>query len=575
MIRYTKPNVHKLHGIRTAFAVAIMVLGVSLTGAQDQGSDAGNAAKDGAKPEALLPADDPAVLLLKEHGVKPTAESLRAYLKSMLPDSTSRKAQEKLVSELGHPDYHVRERAMKTILRLPTVHVELLKKAAEGDDPEVRWRAGRLLQTASRRSAEILAAAYSVIRRGKIPGLAAEVYATFPLCNEQYLEHAAGAALRETARKKDAELLKKHLNDKSLTVRLATIKAYGQALGKDAGPELHKLINDPDDNVKVTVARALIQHDDRKALEAFGKLLDSKELEVRVQAVKVLRAVSGKRFKFVAYETPENRATARDAWRKWIAGDGKTVALKLPLREGRYEVGRTLICDYSRHRVIEFDLKWKPTWEHSVGQHPWACQGLPNGHRLVASYSSRSVTEYDAAGKVEWAKTSLPGGPTGVQRLENGNTLIACTDSHKVVEVAPKGDIVWEVTIRQRPTHVQRLDNGRTLICLQNGGRVVEVNRKKEIVWQITGLSSPFSASRLDNGNTLIACSGNGSVLEYDPTGKKIVWQKRGFSSVYDAQRLSNGNTLIGDYRGIREVNRDGKIVWEKHLTGVSKFHRY
>lgn len=534
-------------------------------------------AQEPAEKPALAP-DDPSVRLLHDHGVEPNTASLRNYLKSMLPDSNSRKQQAKLIQDLGHADYHVRERSMKKFLRLPSVHVDLLKRAAKGPDPEVRWRAGRLLKTASQRSSDILHASYSVIADGAIKGLAADVLATMPLCTENFLLNSAARALKVTATKKDAALLKKHLDDTSQPIRLAAVDAYAEALGAEADPLLLKLTEDDDETVKVHAAIGMIRHGNRDALPILGRLLESKTLEVRVSAVKTLRAVSGKRFKFIAYDEEKNRARARDDWNNWIASHAATVDLKLPLKEGSYEIGRLIICDYMRHRVIELDLNHKQIWEHPAGRHPWAVQGLPNGHRLVASYSDRAVKEYDAKGRLVWAKTELPpgstGGPTSVERLENGNTLVACTDSHKVIEINPRGDTVWTVSITQRPTDAHRLENGRTLICLQNGGRVVEVDRKGAVKWQITGLSRPFSAYRLENGNTLVACSGNGAVIEYDRRGKEV-WAKRGFTNVYDAQRLANGNTLIGDNRGIREVDRNGKIVWEKAMTGVSKFHRY
>lgn len=558
--------------IRRAGTAFLLLLPVCLLATRSSSGWQKNAKSGPSK--AVLSPSDPSVRLLHDHGVKPETESLRNYFKSMLPNSTSRKQQAKLVDELGHADYHVRERAMRTLLRLPTVHTDLLTRAANGNDPEVRWRAGRLLKTASKRSADILNAAYSVIVNGNIRGLAPEVIATMPLCTDRYLQSIAAGALRVTSMKADAALLKKNLSNKSLPIRLASIDAYANVMKAEADTELLKLAADPNDTVKIKAAVGLIRHGNRKALPIFGKLLDSDDLNVRVRAVKILRAVSGKRFQFIAYETDKNRAKARAQWRAWLNANAKTVAIELPLKESKYDRGRLLICDYTRHRVFELDMHQKEVWEHTVARHPWACQGLPNGHRLVASYTARSVTEYDENGKLHWAKTGLPGGPTGVERLENGNTLIACTDSHQVIEVDKSGDTVWTYTMAQRPVDAHRLENGRTLITLQNGGRVIEVDQKKDIQWQLTGLSSPFSAYRLENGNTLVACSGNGSVIEYDRDGK-TVWSKTGLSNPYDAQRLANGNTIIGDYRGIREYDRNGKMLWEKRMSGVSKFHRY
>lgn len=518
---------------------------------------------------------DPNEELLKKYGVTLDVKSMRTYLKSMLPGDDARKMQADLINQLGHDDYHKREAAMKALLRLPVVSAELLKEAVAGPDPEIRWRAGRILQSANQRSSEILYAAYDVIAKRKFEGLAPEILATMSLCTDESLMRIASQSLEATAVRADANLLKSRFEDKTLAVRLAVIRAYSHALDKDADADLNRLLSDENDVIKAEAARGLLTHGKRDALPVLVQLLNSDDLKSRVQAVKFLRAVSGKRFGFIAYESADNRKSATLKWREWVAGNGQTAKLQLPLRETAVELGRTLICNYSRNQIIELDAAGKKVWEHSSGSHPWACQGLTNGHRLVACYSTRTVTEYDAAGKIVWAKTSLPGGPTGVQRLENGNTLVACTDSSKVIEYNRAGDAVWQATITQRPTDATRLESGRTLITLQNGSRVVEVDKAGKVLFEINGLSSPFSAQRLENGNTLVSCIGSGSVVEYDSTGKKIVWSKTGLRSPYQCQRLANGNTLISDQTGVREFDRDGKVKWTYPLSGVSKFHRF
>ncbi len=518
---------------------------------------------------------DSSVIMLQRYGVASDQKSLRKYLKSMLPDSDAQKSQARLIRQLGHDDYHKREAAMKALLKMPVISAELLQEAVAGPDAEIRWRAGRILLTANRRSSEILYAVYSVIAKKKLTGMVSEILLTMPLCSEELLIQAADRALEASATRDDAKLLSSRLDDKSKPIRLAVIRAYSQALGNEADAELNRLLKDQDDVIKAEAARGLLTHSNREALPVLVQLLSSADLKTRVRAVKYLRAASGKRYGFMAYETPNNRKSATLKWREWVAGNGQTAKLKLPLRETAVEVGRTIICNYSRNRVIELDSHGKKIWEHPVGTHPWACQGLSNGHRIVACYSTRTVTEYDGKGKIVWAKTSLPGGPTGVQRLENGNTLVALTDSHQVIEYNRSGTAVWQSRITQRPTDAHRLDNGRTLVTLQNGGRVVEIDRAGKVVFSITGLSSPFSAQRLDNGHTLVACVGNGSVLEYDATGKKVVWLKTGLRSPYCAQRLANGNTLVSDQSGLREFDRAGKVKWTYSLSGVSKFHRY
>jgi hypothetical protein len=492
----------------------------------------------------------------------------------MQPGSESEKRQQRLVKQLGDDNYYVREAATKTLLQLPVVSSGLLAKAIQEGDPEVRWRATIVLKSAGQRTSELLHAALRVIVRRKLAGLAPEVLGTMYLCETPALQEAASQALTATAGKDDVERLRKLLSDKSRPARIAALKAIATVLGKDAERDLDRLAADADDAVKLEALLALLERDRRDALVGLAALLESNEISVRVKAAQVLRAVSGKRFAFVAYEAPDKRRAAALAWRKWITEHSSTVAIKFPLRLSKVEIGRTLICDYQRNRLVELDSSGKQVWEHPVSTHPWACQGLANGHRLVASYSSRSITEYDATGKTVWGHTNLPGGPTSVQRLDNGNTLVACTDSQQVLEVNRAGETVWKLSISNRPTDARRLENGNTLICLQNTSRVVEVDQNGKTVWELTGVSSPFSAYRLENGHTLVCCVGNGQVIEFDRE-KKPVWKQQGLSSPYAAQRLADGHTLIGTSTGLIEVDRDGKTRWRNEMRGISKFHRF
>lgn len=103
---------------------------------------------------------------------------------------------------------------------------------------------------------------------------------------------------------------------------------------------------------------------------------------------------------------------------------------------------------------------------------------------------------------------------------------------------------------------------------------MVEVDRTGKVHWEIKGLSSPGTAQKLENGNTLVAEQLGVRVTERD-RGGKIVWQYTGLKSPRSAERLSNGNTLVADSRGVLEVDRQGKIIWQKKMSGVTHATRY
>lgn len=526
------------------------------------------------EPAVSAPPSGEDVAVLKAHGIEPTLDSIRKYLRSFLPGSDVSRRQRELVPLLGHSSFARREAANRELIRLSVGSTAALKSAADSRDAEIRWRARRILANAESRGQAILLAVYRVVRKQRLPGLGKEIIESLPYCRSRALVKTATAALKSTVTNSDTELLRGKASSAARRERIAAIETLEHLLGPLADADLLRWTEDDDERVQAAAARALANHGRREALPVLVRLLDSDDLRTRLLSVKTLRAVTGKLFAFTPYESPEARAAARGKWQKWIGTEGATAALHYPLQDVRLELGRTLLCDYSQHRLVELDSNGKIIWETKVGNHPWGAQGLPNGHRLVANYSTRSVSEYDETGKLFWSHHGLPGGPTSVRRLPNGNTLMACTDSQTVVEVNPRGKTVMSLRIDGRPTDAQRLDDGRTLVVLQNGKRVVEVDRKGTVLWELTGLAGPFSARRLENGNTLVSCLTDGSVREFNRKGE-AVWMKEGFQYPYDVQRLSNGNTLVSDRKGLTEVDPKGKIVKRQAFSNVSKFYRY
>ena len=511
--------------------------------------------------------------ILDAYEIAADAGSIRNYLESLQADEQARLQRAALIQQLGDPDYHRREQAMKQLLRTPVVASDPLQDAALNGPPEVRWRARQILDQAEQRFAELLMAIYRTVEQQQLAGLCESLLASIPLVKEDYLREAAHRALAVTVTPADVDFLRHQLSSSEAELRIAALTALAKLLGAEADMLALQMLGDADDRVRVVAARVLADRGRRESLPALQTLLNSSELAVRVSAIKTLRAITGKDFGFAPYEDFANRAAAAARWQQWVAIEGKTATLDWPLKEEGYELGRTLVCDYRLNRVLEFDAAGKQIWEAQVGPQPWSCQGLPNGHRLVTSYSERSVVEFDSAGKEVWKQAELPGGPTSVQRLDNGNTLLACTDSNQIVEIDREGAIVWQVTMAGRPCDAQRLDDGRTLVALQQTQRVVEIDRSGKVVWEVAAVS-PFAVQRIETGNTLVCSMGNGQVMEID-RGGKTVWSKDGLRNPYDAQRLSNGNTLIVDGTGLTEFDPSGQVVWQKSMASASRACRY
>ena len=537
--------------------------------------------------------DNPHTALLAEFDVKSDTKGIGNFLRELQPSASSRQAVERLITQLGDDDYFRRESASKQLLRLPVMPLDALRSATRSDDPEIRWRAKEVLAEAGGQSSALIHAALKTVEQNRLQGLAEPILKVIPLCNEEYLLRAAREALQATTsgRPEDAGLLRAALNNEQEQVRIAAIGSLAQLLGPTSASDLAPLLDDASNTVRLAAARAigaqqlaqpaLTMHPaDRRWLETLGLLLEADEVQVRAGSIQLLRTVTDQQIPFTAYDDEPARAKAALVWQEWIAGPGQTASLR-PVKDQPFDIGRLLICYYGHNKVVELSadqLKGdssgvKPTWQYSV-PNPWACQGLPNGHRLIASYNGRFIVEYDADGKEVWRKDGLPGSPFSVQRLENGNTLLACSDGQKVVEIDRAGEEVWSHIIPGRPMDARRLENGRTLITLQQNNQVIEVDQAKNEKWKLEGVNSPLTAQRLDNGNTLVCETSAGRVGEYD-RDKKMVWSHAGLNNPYDAQRLPSGNTVISDNRGVREVNTKGETVWEIVGNSVSRISRF
>lgn len=522
--------------------------------------------------------------LLANH-VEPTVAGMREYLVSLHPGPETVQQLHDFVNKLGHESFAVREQAMQDLRKRSAIAMDILAQAGENKDPEIRWRAKTLLQNASQNSDSVFFAIFKMIEVRQLKGLAGPILKTLPLCGQAHVRFAGRKAVAVTATPVDAPLLKQHLTSADPLVRTAVLGALEALDPKAAVADALQLSTDTDEGVRLAAARLLASQGERKSLALLIALLDAKEISVRGEAGRTLKALTGEDFKFVAYDAAEVREAARARWQEWLVAQGENATLKLPLDDTTRELGRIIVCSYAHNKVYEFDVDAKdpskPNWEIQAPNQPWDAQGLPSGNRLLALYGTRQLLEYgpeNNATKPIWQSETLPGGPMGVQRLENGRTLVACTDAGLVVELDTDGKLVkdrqWKVD--GRPVHVQRLENGHTLVTLQQGHRVIEIDDQGQEKWTTkVALQNPFSAQRLANGNTLIA-SLSGFVVEVGADGTREEWKLTGLANPYHAERLSNGNILVADRNGVNEYDaQTKKSVWSLSIPHVSRAHRF
>jgi HEAT repeat protein len=562
-LRPTRPTGGVRHALRSCASILLLVAAEAVA----RGAD-----------------DSQAVARLAEYGIEPTSASIGAYFASLQPTPERQREIAGWIAQLDSDQFAKREEASHRLRQQLGGTGPLLERAIAQENPEIRWRAREILSETSRESRLVLGAALAVIRHRKLPGRTADVFAILPLCGEEPLRRVARSAIAASARREDIPLLQKQLTAVDPDARRAALAGLAAVAPQEAIAPAVSQLADADRQVQLSAVRVLAapgEHTEarRKTLAPLVHMLDDEAIEVRVAAAQLLRILVGREtfeneLPYRPYAAPPERTQQVAAWQAWLVTAGQTATLQTLHGTEPVLLGRLLLCDHGKNLLIEFDEEGVPRWEQPVGQQPWACQGLPSGHRLVGSYNDRSVVEYDDSGKEIWRVTALPGGPTSIERLEDGNTLIACTDSEEVVEVAPDKEIVWRARVTGRPADARRLENGNTLVTLQNANRVVEIDPAGKEVWEIGGLASPFSAERLPSGNTLVCSLGHNKIREFDPGGR-VVWEKGSFANAYSAQRLASGNTLVVDSTGVTEIDAQGEVVRRLQRPNVSRAWKF
>jgi hypothetical protein len=504
--------------------------------------------------------------VLLDKNISTDTVGLNKYLSGLHPSVEQQKRAERLIEQLGSSDsFKEREVATDALLVLPVLPNEALIAASQGSDPEIRWRAKKILKLGKPESERVLYAAFKTIEETKPVGMVVELLRAVPLCDKPHLRYAARQALESVARPTDLVELKRALKSTSSEVRIASCAALASAIGGKADSTLQNLLDDSDDRVRLAAARALANNGNRDSLATLVDLLSSDDKRVQTSSGMALRELSGKRFGFAAYESADKRKAAIEKWNAWIAGDGKQAKLHFPLKlhgtSASFLGGNTLLAFGGRNKVAEFDPTGKEIWTYTGAQNVWSAEKLSNGNVLIAAHSQQQVIEVDRSGKIVWQFQSNY--PLNAKQLPNGNFLIADWNGRRAVEIDRQKNVIWEFKTQKQCGDIHRLDNGNTLVAIYQGN-VQEVTPDGKVVWEHPG-GNCYGCQPLPSGNVLITDIG-GRVIEV-ARDKKIVWEFSESGAV-DAFRLPNGNTLITGNSRFIEVTPDKKIVWSK--TGAS-----
>jgi len=525
---------------------------------------------------ATAHAGEPDRALLKAQGIACEADPLGAYLQTLRLGAEEREEALQAVRNLGSDDPVTRHEALLDLTALAAPPLDAIHGAMSSDDVEVRRVATRLLQEWLRRvRRDLLLAALRTIAEEGVKGLANDVLGVAPLAAELRLQSTLAAALRATLTPGDLAALRLAAGAGEIETRCAAVRALGAAPGAGVD-EAAPYLDARDERLRLAAALALADGGDRRCLPALAALLSAETPPVRRGAAEALRIVCGGRVGYDPFAGPEARRGAAEAWRKRIAALPEGTAWEHPLPVGIRQLGRTLISLFREGRLVELDAEDHRTFEVTGLQGPWAIQGLPNGHRLVALHPLQTIVEYDTEGQ-EISRLRVPGRPGGFERLESGNTLVALTDQKRIVELRPDGSMAAEFNVRGSPMDVHTLDNDHLLVCLgMPVPEVIEVERTGRVVWSLRGQQHIYTAQRLENGNTLIAEAGGpgGRAAEYDAAGA-VVWERAGLQQCYSAERLADGGTIVADATGVREIAPDGEERWILRTASFCRASRY
>ncbi len=166
--------------------------------------------------------------------------------------------------------------------------------------------------------------------------------------------------------------------------------------------------------------------------------------------------------------------------------------------------------------------------------------------------------------------------------MANGNILFA--HQRGITLITPKKEVLWHYdTPEGYETHTAQPIGENYVVFVQNGNpaQVFVVNIKngetvksfKVPVKNPNNSHGHFRHARLTkDGTYLIAHMDLGKVVEYDINGNQL-WSLDA-PKIWSAEPLENGNILLcGNDRWIREVNRQGEVVWDFKLDDYPQYN--
>lgn len=483
---------------------------------------------------------------------------------------------EQTVRRLGAPLYADRERASRDLIEAGRPAVAYLKKAVDDPDLEIAHRVQRCLtEIGNSRDAPVVLAAARLLAVRKPEGAAAAILGYLPFAEELAEEELLTAlgAVGSPNGTPDPALLR------ALTDRLPERRGAAALVLGSAGDlkSVRPLLADATPRVRLRAAQGLLVGKKKEGVPALLALLAEGPLAEAWQAEELLFRLAGDKAPTVSVGAGEaaDRKRSRDTWTTWWRDHGDKVDLAQLALADR-PAGLTLIAAYDGYnqgkgKVFEVSADGRTRWQIDDVRGPVDAQVLPGNRVLIAEYNAAKFTERTFDGKIVWERTAN-GSPVNCRRLPNGNTFLATTS--EIREITADGKDVYVIGGKQVYS-AYKMRTGH-IAYLSVDGSVVEVDTAGKEVRKFSAGPAPIGLLKfavLPAGRFLVPQQTAGKVKEFDAAGK-VVWEGN-IPNSRVVTRLPNGNTLVcghnGDHR-IAEVDRTGRIVWEKKLEGHAHF---
>jgi len=209
-----------------------------------------------------------------------------------------------------------------------------------------------------------------------------------------------------------------------------------------------------------------------------------------------------------------------------------------------------------------------------LAQHDFFYAGEAKTERMFIVRKGEIVWSYTHPGKGEISDAVL---------LPNGNVLFA--HQFAVTEVTAAKKVVWNYDAPPgTEIHTAQPIGANSVIFIRNGdpAKAVVMNKstaaiEHEFTLPVKNPQSvhgQFRRARLTSAGTLLVAHMDlGKAVEYDLNGKEL-WSVEA-PGAWSAVPLANGNVLIagGSHKYVREVNRQGRTVWEFTSADAPDYH--